>query len=75
MWAVCKIIGKSWELSLVTACSVIFIAIILMFLMVFVMPKFKMLQKLVDNMNRVTHENLTGLRVVRAFKAEEYQKK
>jgi len=73
VWAVCKIIGKSWELSLVTAGAVVFIAIVLTFLMVFVMPKFKLLQKLVDNINRVTRENLTGLRVVRAFNAEEYQ--
>ncbi len=73
VWAVCKIVGKNWELSLVTAGAVVFIAIVLTFLMVFVMPKFKMLQKLVDNINRVTRENLTGLRVVRAFNAEEYQ--
>ena len=73
VWAVCKIIGKSWELSLTTAVAVIFIAIVLTLLILFVIPKFKILQKLVDNMNRVTRENLTGLRVVRAFNAEEYQ--
>lgn len=73
VWAVMKIIGKSWQLSLVTAAFVVFIAIVLSLLMVFVLPKFRMMQKLVDNMNRVTRENLTGLRVVRAFNAEEYQ--
>lgn len=73
VWAVCKIVGKSWQLSLVTAGAVAFVAAVLSLLIIFVLPKFRMIQKLVDHLNRVTRENLTGLRVIRAFNAEPYQ--
>lgn len=73
VWAILKIIGKSWELSLVTAGAVVAILIVIVSVMLTVMPKFKIVQKQVDEVNRVTRENLTGLKIVRAFNAEEYQ--
>ena len=73
VWAVCKIIGKSWELSIVTASAVIVIVTTIVVLLLVLLPKFKIVQKQVDDVNRTTRENLTGLRVVRAFNAEKYQ--
>ena len=73
IWAVCKIIGKSWQLSVVTASAVILLITTIMVLLVVLLPKFKVVQKQIDDLNRVTRENLTGLRVIRAFNAEEYQ--
>lgn len=73
VWAVLKIVGKSIELSWVTAGAVAFLLSVILVLIVLVLPKFKILQTKVDAMNRVTRENLTGLRVVRAFNAEGYQ--
>ena len=73
VWAILKIIGKSWELSLVTAGAVVAILIVIISVMLTVTPKFKIVQKQVDEVNRVTRENLTGLRIVRAFNAEDYQ--
>lgn len=63
------------QLTIATAVAVVFLIIFLMLLMIFVMPKFKIMQKLVDGLNGVSRENLTGLRVVRAYNAEEYQEK
>ena len=73
VWAVLKIVGKNWQLSLVTAGAVAVIMTVILILMKLVLPKFRIVQKQVDDVNRVTRENLTGLRIVRAFNAEEYQ--
>ena len=73
IWAVCKIVGKSWQLSVVTASAVILLITTIVVLLVVLLPKFKIVQKQIDDLNRVTRENLTGLRVIRAFNAEEYQ--
>lgn len=75
IWAVCKIQAASMQLTIATAVAVVLLIIFLMLLMIFVMPKFKIMQKLVDGLNGVSRENLTGLRVVRAYNAEEYQEK
>lgn len=73
VWAVLKIVGKSWELSLVTAGAVLLILIVILILMKLVLPKFRIIQTQIDEVNRVTRENLNGLRIVRAFNAENYQ--
>lgn len=73
VWAIYKIVGKSWELSIVTASAVIVIVTTIVVLLLVLLPKFKIVQKQVDDVNRTTRENLTGLRVVRAFNAEKYQ--
>lgn len=73
VWAVLKIVGKSWELSVVTASAVIALITTIIVLLVVLLPKFKIVQKQIDDLSRVTRENLTGLRVVRAFNAEQYQ--
>ncbi len=73
VWAVLKIMGKSWELSLLTAGAVLLIMIVILVLMKLVLPKFRIIQTQIDEVNRVTRENLNGLRIVRAFNAEKYQ--
>ncbi|MDO4475232.1 MAG: ABC transporter ATP-binding protein [Lachnospiraceae bacterium] len=73
VWALLKITGRSWELTAVTAAGVAVIVVTILILMAILLPKFKIVQTLVDDVNRVTRENLTGLRVVRAFNAEAYQ--
>ena len=73
--AIFKIVGKEWQFSLATAIGVVTIFIMIGVIVIFVIPKFKKIQKLTDNLNRVTRENLTGIRVVRAFNAEKYQQK
>lgn len=73
VWAVAKIVSKSWQWSLATICAVAFIAIILVIIIFVAIPKFRKIQTLNDNLNRVSRENLTGVRVVRAFNAESYQ--
>jgi len=73
VWAVIKIAGKGFEWSFVTACAVMVLVITVLTVMIFVVPKFKMMQTLTDNLTRVTREQLTGLRVVRAYNAEGYQ--
>lgn len=75
IWAVCKIQAASTQLTIATAVAVVLLIVFLMLLMIFVMPKFKIMQKLVDGLNGVSRENLTGLRVVRAYNAEAYQEK
>lgn len=75
VWAVIKISGKQWQWSLATGGAVLIILIVLLIAVVLALPKFKIIQKLTDNLNRVTRENLTGIRVVRAYNAEEYQEK
>ena len=73
IWAVNKILNKSWQWSALTAVGVVILLGVIVTLMVIIMPKFKIVQKLIDKINGVTRENLTGIRVVRAFNAEEYQ--
>ena len=73
IWAITKILNKSIEWSLITAGAVAILLFVIGCLMVLVMPKFKVVQKLTDKINGVTRENLTGIRVVRAFNAERYQ--
>ena len=73
IWAITKILNKSWEWSTITGIAVIFMMSVVAVLMSIVIPKFKKLQKLTDKLNSVTRENLTGIRVVRAFNAELYQ--
>ncbi len=73
VWAVIKISGKQWQWSLATAAAVLVILIVLMIAVILALPKFKVIQQLTDNLNRVTRENLTGIRVVRAYNAEKFQ--
>lgn len=73
VWAITKILNKSWEWSMVTAVAVVILLLVIGILTIIVMPKFKIGQKLTDKLNEVTRENLMGIRVVRAFNAEEYQ--
>jgi ATP-binding cassette subfamily B protein len=73
VWAITKIAGKGFEWSIATAIAVLIILVMVIILMIFVIPKFKKMQTLTDNVTRVTRENLTGLRVVRAYNAETYQ--
>ena len=73
VWAVLKILGKGWQWSLATAISVVILLSVIITLSIIVVPKFKIVQKLIDKLNGQTRENLTGIRVVRAFNAEKYQ--
>lgn len=75
VWAVVKIAGKQWQWSVATAGAVLVILIVLIIAIVLALPKFQIIQKLTDQLNRVTRENLTGIRVVRAYNAEQYQEK
>ncbi len=75
VWAVIKIIGKSWELSAVTAGFVFSLLLLMIVIMMILMPRFKRVQKLMDEMNRIARENLSGISVVHAFNAEDYQNK
>ena len=74
VWAILKIVNKSMEWSMLTGIGVVFLLSVVGILMMLVIPKFKVVQKLIDNMNNVTRENLTGIRVIRAFNAEKFQK-
>ena len=73
VWAITKIVNKSWQWSLVTSIAVLILLSIIITLIIVVMPKFKIVQKLIDKINNVTRENLNGLRVIHAFNAEKYQ--
>lgn len=73
IWAITKILNKSIEWSTITAIAVVILLFVIGCLIIIVMPKFKIVQKLIDKLNNVTRENLTGIRIVRAFNAEEYQ--
>ena len=75
VWAITKIAGKGFEWTLATGAAVAVLVVTIGFIMIFVIPKFKKMQALTDNINRVTRENLTGLRVIRAYNAEDYQEK
>ena len=71
--AVGKISAKSWEWSLLTGGVIAFVCVLLVFIMLYAVPRMKKMQTLTDNLNRITRENLTGLQVVRAYNAENYQ--
>ena len=73
IWAIYKIANKNFSWTLVTIIAVVILLTLISTLIIFVLPKFKIMQKLTDNLNDVTRENLIGIRVVRAFNAEEYQ--
>ena len=73
IWAITKILNKSWQWSAITAVAVAVLMATIATLMAIVLPRFKKVQKLIDKLNGVTRENLTGIRVVRAFNAEQYQ--
>ncbi|MBE5979617.1 MAG: ABC transporter ATP-binding protein [Paenibacillaceae bacterium] len=73
VWAITKIAGKGYEWTVATGVTVGIMVVVIGTIMMFIMPKFKKMQSLTDSLNRVTRENLTGLRVVRAYNAENYQ--
>jgi len=73
VWAVTKILNKSFEWSAVTGLAVLILLTTVIILMILVVPRFKKVQKLTDKINGITRENLTGIRVVRAFNAEKFQ--
>lgn len=73
VWAITKISNKSWQWTASTGAAVAFLFVLILIVMVFAMPRFRRIQVLTDNLNRVTRENLTGIRVVRAYNAESYQ--
>ena len=73
VWAVAKILGKSWELSAVTAAVVVVLCVTILCVLRVCLPRFRIVQKLTDQINRVARENLTGINVVHAFNAEGYQ--
>jgi ATP-binding cassette, subfamily B, multidrug efflux pump len=73
VWAITKIAGKGFEWTMATAGALMILVIMMAVVMALIMPKFKKMQTLTDNLNRVTMENLAGLRVVRAYNAENYQ--
>ena len=73
VWAISKIVGKSYEWSIATSGAIFILMILILIIVLIALPKFKKIQKLTDNLNRITRENLTGIRVVRAYNAEDYQ--
>ena len=73
VWALMKIVGKNFTWTIITGGAVVLLLTMVITLMLTVLPKFKLIQKLIDNINELTRENLKGIRVVRAFNAEKYQ--
>jgi ATP-binding cassette, subfamily B, multidrug efflux pump len=73
VWAIFKILKYNWQWSAITGAAVVLLLSMVIFLIIAVLPKFKIVQKLIDNINSLTKENLTGIRVIRAFNAEKYQ--
>lgn len=73
VWAIVKISGKSWQWTSATGFAVLFLLVMIAIIGSLTLPKFKRIQSLTDNLNRVSRENLTGLRVIRAYNAENYQ--
>ena len=73
IWAITKISGKSFEWTIATGVALVVLVIMIMVIVLIAVPKFKKIQWLTDNLNRITRENLTGIRVVRAYNAENYQ--
>ncbi|MDT3496994.1 ABC transporter ATP-binding protein/permease [Bacillus toyonensis] len=75
VWAILKITGKSWEWSAATGVAVVALLVMIGSIIIFVLPKFKVVQKMTDNLNLVTREGLTGIHVVHAYNAQEYQER
>ena len=75
IWAIGKIAGKSWQWTFSTGVAVVILLLIVGTCVLIAMPKFRSLQKMTDDINRITRENLTGLNVIRAYNAEDYQEK
>ncbi len=75
IWAICKIITKSWQLSVLTGVAVVVIVAIIMVLMYTLVPRFRIVQRLTDAINRIARENLSGMKVVRAYNAEDYEQR
>lgn len=73
VWGISKILGKQWQWSLSTAAAVLLIILLILAVAVLVLPRFKVIQRMTDDLNRVTRENLTGIRVIRAYNAERFQ--
>ena len=73
VWAIMKIRASSTQLTIATAISIVVLLIFIIIMMISVLPKFKKVQKLIDKLNGVARDNLTGIRIIRAFNAEEYQ--
>ncbi len=73
IWAITKILNKSWQWSSLTALAVVILLSVVIILMIVVVPRFKIVQKLTDKLNLITREGLTGIRVIRAFNATKYQ--
>ena len=73
VWAVIKIINKSWELSVLTACFVVFLLSVMIVTLIVLLPRFRKVQRQTDDINRIAREDLNGISVVHAFNAEEYQ--
>ena len=73
VWAVIKIVNKSWELSVLTACFVVFLLSVMIFTLIVLLPRFRKAQRQTDDINRIAREDLNGIGVVHAFNAEEYQ--
>jgi ATP-binding cassette subfamily B protein len=75
VWAISKILNKNFEWSVLTGFAILILLTVVAILIIVVIPKFKIVQKLIDRLNGVTRENLNGIRVIRAFNAEDYQEK
>lgn len=73
VWAVMKIIGKSWQLSLFTGVIVVFLLVMMLSILFLLLPRFKRVQRMMDEINSLARENISGIRVVHAYNAEEYQ--
>ena len=73
IWGIKKILNKSWQWSVLTAGAIVIILLTIGIIVSIVMPRFSIVQKLIDKVNRIIRENLTGIRVIRAFNAEKYQ--
>ena len=73
VWAITKISNKSWQWTAATGAAIVLLLLLIAVAVTFALPRFRKVQQLTDNLNRVTRENLTGIRVVRAYNAEEYQ--
>lgn len=72
-WAIMKIMDKSWQWTTATAVAVVVLLVIVILCVVIALPRFKRIQQLTDNLNRIARENVSGLRVIRAYNAEKYQ--
>lgn len=75
IWAITKILNKGWEWSVATGVAVLILLTVVAILIFVVIPRFKIVQKLTDRLNMVTRENLTGIRVVRAFERRKISRK